>query len=244
MQRLLFFIFILSGLSSCYDLQLGESVEVVASGTWKGTFIIDNQKIPILFEVQTLEKDSLQFLFIDGNDTTKADKVRPWGDSLFVSFTKHQKELHLKYNVDEMQGFLFDLKKEEYPIQFYGQFALNNRFPDIRQKPKADLTGNWQLDIVMDADVVEKGQLILNNVGNHVSGTFKMNQQLEISVEGTVQGDRIYLSGFDGNHVCLLSADIMNNEILTKGNLILNNTTATWGGNARAGVVNTSPTNH
>lgn len=242
MRIILLFFSVIIGLSSCYDLQLGQSVEVVASGTWKGTFIIDDQKVPIIFEVQNTSKDSLEFLFIDGKDTTIADKVRPWGDSLFISFTKYNKVLHLQYDVDEMRGFLFDLNKEEYPIQFYGQFAITNRFPDVRQKPKANLTGTWQMDIALDADSISKGQLVLSNTGNHIMGTFSLAEQFQMAVEGTIQDDKMYLSGFNGNRVCLLSADIASGEVMNKGNLLINNTTATWGANARAGVLSPAPT--
>lgn len=243
MRTILLFLSVIIGFSSCYDLQVGQSVEVVASGTWKGTFIIDDQKIPIIFEVKNTPKDSLQFLFIDGKDTTVADKVRPWGDSLFISFTRYNKALHLKYDVDEMQGFLFDLNKEEYPIQFYGQFAITNRFPDVRQKPKADLTGTWQMDVALHADSITSGQLVLSNTGNRIMGTFSLAEQLHMAVEGTIQQDKMYLSGFDGNHVCLLSADIASSEVMNKGNLIINNTTATWGANARAGILSPTPVN-
>jgi len=222
---------------SCLDLQTGKPFKGVASGNWKGTFVVDDQKIPIIFEVQnTNNKQEPVFIFKNGQTTVKSDRVKIWGDSLFVYFNQSKKQLKLGFEVDKMEGFLFDEDQASYPIKFYGQHAIPNRFPDVRQAPKADLTGTWKVKANSKKDSLMHAQLNIATDNNYAEGELIIADSLRIPLEGTVQREKIYLSGFDGDNVCLLYAQIGSAEALVQGNLLINTQQFFWTGRSVAGV--------
>lgn len=236
MRTILLGCFIAILFCSCFDLQVGAPIHKIATGIWKGVFVIGEEKIPVIFEVARTDNDSLLLTFKDGNHTTRATQTRKFGDSLFVDFGESQKQLRIKVDLDEITGFLLDKENKEYPIQFIGQFANHNRFPDVRQTPKADLTGDWRMTISLNQDAVQMGSLRLTTKGNFAEGKLLLPNGIEIPLEGTIQDDKLILSGFNGSQVALVSATVTNAQVLTKGNLIVNNTTYYWTATASAGV--------
>ncbi len=224
---------------ACFDLQTGEPINGIALGTWRGAFILEDQVVPVMYEISSSDKGkTFEVVFKTAQQKLKADAVRLWGDSLFIDFHKTNSQLRLVCQIDQMDGFLYDNTEQEYPIVFTGQNAIMHRFPDIRKTPTADLTGDWQLEANSNQDSTQNARIRLVAQENYIEGKLLMKDRADIVLEGTVQGDKLYLSGFDGKTACLLSATIEHSKKLTQGNLKLNNKSFFWEAEAAAGVSN------
>jgi len=241
MRILLLFISISILLTSCWDLRTGPDIEGFAPGTWRGVFKLDDQAVPIIYEIKNSNNDKpIEFIFKTEQQIIAADSAIIWGDTLFAYFGASDTYLKIIHQVDQMDGFLYDNTKAEYPIPFAGIYGIQHRFPDVRKTPKANLTGEWKLIATVEKDSTLEGILRISTNGENkatASLQFPTYPQ-KIYLEGTVQASKIHLSGFDGRKVCWISANIESDKKLTQGNLKLNNQGYFWEAESNAGVSN------
>lgn len=236
MRLFVSFILLSLFLSSCWDFQTGTPIEGFAPGKWRGVFKTKDQTIPVTFEVRTNEENKpFDIVFKTGKQVIKAEAVRTYGDTLYMSFQNGNTELKVVYQVDQMDGFLYYKNNERYPVLFAGQYGLNYRFPDVRKEPTADLTGDWNINASITKDSTIQGNLRLQVQKNYAEGTLLFEGE-SIALEGTVQHDKIYLSGFDGQTVCLVNATILDSKTLSKGSMLINDINYVWSAQASAGV--------
>lgn len=234
-MRVLFFcLFIVISFTSCWDIQIPNELEGLAPGQWKGTFLLDGHTVPVMYEVLMADK-KIDFVFKTAGQELKADSVRKWGDTLFVNFNKTNTQLKLIYQIDQMDGFLYDQTGTEYPIVFAGQHGIQQRFPDVRKAPIAEITGNWQIKANVSQDSTLTGNIRLVAKNNYVEGQLQLGNQ-NIAIEGAIQGEKLYLSGFDGKTIAYLSAIVKDSKLLTDGKLYLNTKSYFWEAAAVAGV--------
>jgi hypothetical protein len=228
--------------SGCWDIQTGTPFKHIAPGAWRGVFIFDqeppkklmkvkkdsmrNERIPVVFQVVS-NKQGLpkSLLFVDGTDSLRSDSLRIKNDTLFAYFDRSQTYMRLVYEINLMEGVLYDLTEKNYPIRFQAQSGVYPRFPDIRRKPIADVSGQWQTQIA-DNESDSMSTCAMNFVAkdNNVSVNIQATPFAPaLSLEGTIQGKQIYLSGFNGRTAAQLSAEITpDGKALQKATLRIN----------------------
>jgi hypothetical protein len=236
MRKILFILIALSFLfTGCWSIETGQKVDKLAPGIWRGVFMVGEYNIPVMFNVKNTDNDlPTEITFEEENTLLKADSIRFWGDTVFIHFESSKTYLKLKYEVSLMQGHLYDETGQEYPLVFHAKNSIIHRFPDIRKEPTSDLTGVWSMTINAE-DTVASGQLELA-VDENAASAVLLVEGTKLKLEGTVQGDKIYLSGFDGKKVCLVSAEIVDKNVLNKGNLMINNKAFFWTGSRKIGL--------
>jgi len=236
MRTIIFCILFIPLLTSCFDIQLGEPIQGIAPGIWRGVFVLDDQSVPILLEISNNKDKSIGFVFKTGGQELKADAVRLWGDTLFADFKKTNTQLRVVCQVDQMDGFLYDNTDSEYPVRFTAKNAMMHRFPNAKKTPTTNLTGDWKISAHSAQDSSLTGNVRFMAKDNYLEATLLLEGQKSILLEGTVQGSKLYLSGFDGKTACLLNATIESSKSLTEGSLKLNNNSFFWVASATAGV--------
>lgn len=222
---------------SCFGIEKGKTFEHVAPGNWRGAFVIESEKIPITFDINSTEEGKpINFVFFNGEEQLKSDRLKFWGDTVYAYFDKSHSYLRLVYDVNLMQGHWFDETGENYPIAFQAQNAITHRFPDVRTTPTENITGTWAVKAIVDQDSTLNPQLRIATKKNNATGTLILNSDISIPLEGTVQGSKVYLSGFDGKHICMFSASIADENALHEGKLLINNQSMFCTAQAIAGV--------
>ncbi len=224
----LFYILIFSALvfSACFDIQQGQPFQYIAPNAWRGAFVTDAttaERVPVLFEVKSDEKGMPQKLVFDnGLSQTETDSLRFWGDTLYAYFGKSKSFLRLIYEVNLLEGKLYFENDSEYPLVFQAQSGKFPRFPEVRREPVAAISGIWQADFAQaDSDTMQTLQLEFDQKENEVQALLKIGQ-INAHLSGSLQGNQLYLSGFDGGKVYFLSALVQNDKTLTKGKLAIN----------------------
>ncbi|MBL4649715.1 MAG: hypothetical protein JKY03_08290 [Aureispira sp.] len=239
MRILLFFVSIAILLTSCWDLRTGTDIEGFAPGTWRGVFKLEDQRVPVMYEIKNSNNDKpIEFIFKTERQDIAADSAIILGDTLFAYFGATNTYLKIIHQVDQMDGFLYDNAGAEYPIAFAGIYGIQHRFPDVRKTPKANLTGEWKITATIEKDSTLEGTLRISTDGkNKATASLKFPTYPQvIYLEGTVQASKIHLSGFDGKTVCWISANIDSAKKLTQGNLKLNNKGYFWEAVSNAGI--------
>lgn len=237
MQHLLFSIIIICLFSSCWNIKKGEAVEGVAPGIWRGVFKLGRQNVPVLYEVKNSNNDQpLQLSFKTGDQTLLSDTAYLFGDTLLAYFKPAQTYFKVVYQIDQMNGYLYDQNNQIYPIEFAGIKGPRHRFPDIREKPLAELTGEWKVIANVKEDSSTTATLRLVTTKNKVTGTIQRENGENYPLEGTVQGSKLYLSGFDGQHVIWLNAHIKDEQHLDEGSFKVNEESFFWQASRQAGM--------
>ena len=242
------FLFLLSLLSlcllsaSCWDIQKGKSFEHIAPEHWRGVFVFDQEapaklmkvkkdsvraeRVPVSFFVDSDERGVPRALkFFNGQDTTVSDSLRFFGDTLFVYFNAQETYMRLVYEVNLMEGQLFDKNENNYPIRFQAQAGKYPRYPDIRRTPTADVSGNWSAEVAdIGTDSFATVPMLFKADKNAVSVAITAAGFIPaLFLEGTIQGKQLYLSGFDGKIAAQLVAELnADGRSLQKASLRLN----------------------
>ncbi|MEZ4917598.1 MAG: hypothetical protein R2792_00710 [Saprospiraceae bacterium] len=107
-----------------------------------------------------------------------------------------------------MQGYWKVLTKENYQIPFHAIAGEDFRFTTLKKTPAREISGQWAAYFGIDKNQEEKaiGEFVQN--GNQLSGTFRTETGDYRYLEGTIQGNKFWLSCFDGSHAFLFSGKI------------------------------------
>ena len=216
-RKFLFISWVVFSLSACLNLTMQNTFADLAPGQWRAVFSLENEKVPVQFSVENID-EATHFTFLNGGLDTQSDQVDFWGDTLTIPFNQGT-YLKVIYEVDKMEGYLYDPNNSFYPISFLAQQGQLNRFPDVRKDPVMNMTGNWNASLGTK-DTTISTQLILEAEGNNVVGEVFWNADT-LSLCGVIQDDILVLSGFNGKQVCYLNGQVLEGAI-SKALLIVN----------------------
>jgi thiol-disulfide isomerase/thioredoxin len=103
---------------------------------------------------------------------------------------------------------VFVEENQERVVAFNAKFGEKERF-EAENKPSYSISGKWET--VFSEGIVEDEYValgIFNQVGNHVTGTFRTTTGDYRFLDGVLDGDQLKLSTFDGSHVYLFTATV------------------------------------
>lgn len=255
LKNLFFSLLITLLLQSC--LTTNERYDKLTPGIWRGELFLDETNplskniskvgndqdisfknaftegvLPFNFEVSYGNGDSLIIDFINGDQKTRAEEIlygrdkRTAKDTIRINFVAFDTYIRAEIEDGMMTGAWYNPRKN-YRIPFRGLAAKAHRFTLLTETPVQNITGKWPTKFISESDTSEAiGQFDVK--GNNVTGTFASATGDYGYLEGTVQGDKVYLSNFDGGHAYLFAGKIIDKNNL-KGTFYSGKThRATW----------------
>jgi len=224
--------------SGCFSIHTGDEFEHIAPGMWKMNFWFNNgeERIPVLMEVKNTdnEKDNEVYFYTAG-ETLTPSRISFVDDTLFCYFDGTSRYLHLQHEIDEMEGYLYDEAEVETPIKAHVKHNQMVRFDDLYE-PDANINeieGTWNMEMTLRDGTTTTATLELNRQkGNIMYANLTMvDKALAVNnmrLEGIIQKDKLYLSGFDGKNVVYLTAVGKESVFLDKGSLRVNQEQIYW----------------
>lgn len=167
-------------------------------GIWRGEFTVNEDKVPFNFE---LKGDQL---IVHNGSRRDTFPVRQQADGqIFVGMNTYDAALIARIEspgrlVGQYTSLLPKLKSGALP--FVAEAGKDWRFvePGHDVAPKADLTGKWNIHSITK-DLGSTDQVgLLKQEGNRLTGVIMTVVGDSRELEGTVQGDQFFLSGFSG----------------------------------------------
>lgn len=183
---------------------------------------VTNGELPFNFEVTYTDDTTFYLELLNGSERIKLDQIT-FGrtrarvkDSIRIEFPVYDSYITGFYEEDLIDGYWVVNYRDNYRIPFRAQFGEAHRFTTLKKEPVTDLTGRWEVTFGPGGDEDEAFPAIGEFVqkGNHLEGTFRTETGDYRYLEGTVQGNKAYLSTFDGAHAFLFEALIMEDETL------------------------------
>src|SRR5688572_27213117 len=198
-------------------------------GVWRGEFSVDGDPIPFNFEVKGKDVKDAQFTLLNGTRRDLFEVVRVSDDTISVPMNTYDAALLIKI-VDgkTLTGEYQDLvpnRKGARNLPFKAEHGKSWRFvePAKNVAPEGDLNGKWAIQQA-DKSLIKvggrpeknaqevanrRGQVaILKQEGNKLTGVFMTSVGDSRELEGTIQGNRFYLSHFSGPSPRLIKGTI------------------------------------
>lgn len=136
-------------------------------------------------------------------------------DTIFIDFPVFDSYIVGTYKGNLIAGQWVVKNRANYSIPFVAKHGENHRFTTVRKEPAIDMTGKWACTFGLDGDDPWPAIGEFSQKGNELTGTFLTETGDYRFLEGTVQGDRFYLSCFDAAHAFLFEGKIMEDGTLS-----------------------------
>jgi peroxiredoxin len=190
---------------------------ILQTGIWRGALQTSSgNELPFNFMVT--DTISGQYITImNGDERLKVTNIKAEGDSVFIKMPLFDSEFKLKLTVDSLSGKW--IKHGAYTDAILPFTAKANRawrFFKEPEKTRLNVTGRWSAAF---GENDEKEKIIgeFKQDGNKLTGTFLSTTGDYRYLEGTVSGNKFYLSCFDGGHAYIFTANVGDDNTLTDG---------------------------
>jgi len=200
-----------------------------AEGVWRGEFTVDGEAIPFNFELKGKDAKTAEFTLLNGTRRDLFQVERVSDDTVSVPMNTYDAALLIRI-VDgkHLTGEYQDLvpnRKGARNIPFTAEHGRSWRFVDPAKNvaPEGDLSGKWAIQQADKAFISvggrpeasaqeianRRGQVaLLEQKGNQVTGVFMTSVGDSRELEGTIQGNRFWLSHFSGPSPRLIKGTI------------------------------------
>jgi thiol-disulfide isomerase/thioredoxin len=211
-KKVLFSAALLTGLTHISIAQT-----TLKTGIWRGALITASaNEIPFNFEV-TNTGGKQELAIINSTEHFKVTDVTAKGDSVFIKMPLFDSEFRLKLDGNNLKGhYIRHLGDRDVPMDFTATAGTPWRFLKTPAKTAYNVSGRWSA-IIGEGDGRDTTVGEFKQVGQKVTGTFLTTTGDYRFLEGTVSGDELSLSCFDGGHAFVFTAKITGANTLTDG---------------------------
>lgn len=197
----------------------GKKKAFIKEGTWRGEFVVAESRVPFNFELTGKDEKDAVFSLVNGTRRDDFPVKRIEGDSLFIKMNTYDAALVAKIENDgrisgEYRSLVPNLKGNALP--FVAEFGKSYRFvePGKDIAPKTNLTGKWEVK-TYTKEAVPASIALLKQEGNKLTGVIMTVVGDTRELEGTVQGDEFFLSGFTGPSPIIVKGKINDDNTIT-----------------------------
>lgn len=134
------------------------------------------------------------------------------GDTTVLAFPSFDSELRfITHKKKEIRGYWINYNKaNNYKIPFFANFNLKDH---KNGEQISDLTGQWETHFSPETDDEETALGIFEQKNNQLTGTVRTETGDYRFLQGKMDGNKFYLSAFDGSHAFLLKGTIKDKKI-------------------------------
>ncbi len=189
------------------------------NGIWRGVFWVDDEQVPINFEISERRPEKV-FTVLDGDrrDTFRLEQVGK--DSVHISPETFDYKLFAKILPD---GSLSGEYRHLAPgntsriLRFEAKSGEDYRFvkPGTEVQPALNLSGTWSLSIAEREGEAATRVAVFSQEENKLKGIVLAITGDTRELEGNVNGDQFWLSGFSGIGVTLVQGSVDSTGKLT-----------------------------
>ena len=183
----------------------------VKPGTWRVVLKTKGGDLPFGLAIEPAKSatNTYTVFALNGDERLLMDVATLTGDSLRIPLDIFETELIGKVSGDVIRGFWRTKRTATQSIQMplEARFGQTFRFPENKTKPSADLSGTWATSFRRPGSADSSIAVgVFKQAGNRITGTFLTPTGDYRYLDGSVFGDSLLLSCFDGGHAFLFKA--------------------------------------
>lgn len=198
-------------------INLSSAQSKIETGIWRGALKTSSgNELPFNFEVNNVAGGQ-QLVIINGAERFRVTDIKQKGDSVFIHMPLFNSEFKLKQEGKGLKGrWIKHYGNHDDAMSFTAIPGQSWRFFNTAKKPTVNVSGRWSAIFVEGANKdTTVGEF--KQIGSKLTGTFLTTTGDDRYLEGTVAGNKLYLSTFDGGHAYLFTAEIKDTKTLTDG---------------------------
>jgi thiol-disulfide isomerase/thioredoxin len=196
---------------SCGQKETKKEAYTLKDGSWRFSLTVqDGKELPF---ITTVKNETLEIH--NAEERIPISDIVVKDDSITIKMDVYEGVLKGKFTDENtIQGEFIKVSLDRF-VPFTATFGETSRFSNSTEVAKAAITGNWETvfspDVAADR-YIAKG--IFNQNGNSVTGTFRTTTGDYRYLEGTLNGDQLQLSTFDGAHAFLFTATVTDSTMV------------------------------
>jgi peroxiredoxin len=203
------------------SLSIGANAQsTLKNGTWRATLLReDGNEIVFNLDVDQ-KKGKTVFYIVNGEEKMKVDDIHFRKDSLFIDMPVFESSFKLKVlSQDSIAGtWIKRGTSKDQTMPFSASAKQDYRFQALNGNATEQAGGKWKIDFIRgDNHETAIGNFVQN--GNNVTGSVLTPTGDYRFLSGTVTGNLLQLSTFDGVHAIVFKATI-NKDSMTAGQTI------------------------
>jgi hypothetical protein len=183
----------------------------VKSGIWRATLSRDKQKLPLILDIsQNPDGKTLTVHIINGTEKLKMDSSYFQNDSLVIPMMMFDAKIVAKSSGDELKGTYYRYANGAIAgsLPFEAEQGGNYKFfKKGEAKSARNVSGKWATTFKNPAtgdETIAVGNF--TQQGTDVTGSFLTPTGDYRFLTGSVNGDSLFLSTFDGSNAMLFKA--------------------------------------
>lgn len=202
----------------CCLLFAGVLPAKIKEGIYRGVLILDeeeNIELPFNFEVKYKWRKPV-ITIKNGEERIKVDEIKIKGDSVFIKMPVFDTEFRCIKKGNDLEGtWINHYRKDKNKIRFFATYNEPKRFLYTPGKANPVFEGKWKTVFSPGTKDSTKALGIFHHEEqtDFLSGTFLTETGDYRFLEGMKNGDKIYLSAFDGSHAFLFVGAIREDKI-------------------------------
>jgi peroxiredoxin len=209
---------ILSGVALVAMLaNISQAQTKLKTGVWRGVLTTASaNQIPFNFDVSNAGNNQ-ELAIINSTERLKVTDVTGKGDSVYIKMPLFDSEFRLKQAGNTLTGqYIRHLGDRDVPMDFTATAGTPWRFIKTPAKTIDNVSGRWSA-IIGEGNGRDTTVGEFKQIGQKVTGTFLTTTGDYRYLEGTISGNSLYLSCFDGGHAFLFTAKIADGNTLADG---------------------------
>jgi peroxiredoxin len=181
-------------------------------GDWRGIIHTQGQELPFNFSLDLDHNQNLEVVLINGAEKIPITETEIINDSIFIPMHIFDADLVASFSKNEMRGFWRKNYAEDFFVPFSASYGGGFRFIDQPGEAQVNISGRWEV-YFHNASGKSLAVGEFSQVGNKVSGTFLRPSGDYRYLIGEVEGQKLYLSTFDGEHAYLFTATVHGDQM-------------------------------
>jgi len=207
--------FIIVTIVTCVSFSYAQ--EVKQSSSWQATIHrADGNNIVFNFEEET-RKNRTVFFIKNAAERMLVDSVTFKNDSVFIKMPVFESALKAKIDKDTWKGIWIKGTSGAEQLLPFTAIKSAIRFPLDDGPAKANVKGRWAVKFLDDTATEATSIAELWQQGNKLTGSILTPTGDYRYLEGIVTGTKLMMSGFDGSHAVLFTADIIYGNTIGNG---------------------------
>jgi len=184
----------------------------LSEGTWVAQLkVMDNEILPFNFKLKKDNDGTYSMQVLNAEEVISVDEITVVGDSIHIKMPVFEGYLAGKFTAKEIQGN-FIKESLDRVVPFTATHGVGDRFSSTKEATK-NISGIWETSFDYDTDDPYPAKGIFKQEGDMVTGTFRTKTGDYRYLEGTMQGDSLKVSAFDGAHAFLFTAKVSDSTL-------------------------------
>ncbi|MDO9000418.1 TlpA disulfide reductase family protein [Sediminibacterium sp.] len=187
-------------------------------GSYRAVLILNEEKgieLPFNFDVKYKGKKPT-IIIKNADERIVVNEITIKGDSVNFKMPVFDTEFKTVFVNDNLEGlWINNYKTANNKIKFKATYGETNRFPFVPGKANPYFEGRWETTFSPNTKDSTKAIGIFHHIEqtDYVTGTFLTETGDYRYLEGMKNGNKLYLSCFDGSHAFLFIAELKNETL-------------------------------